>query len=85
MTNQEAFKALRARVLSVRKEGVDAFGTSPSGNGWLAIVIPHQHIAEAENAAADLGLTLYDPIRSDLYGVHRLLNTQKDQIDRHPA
>jgi hypothetical protein len=52
-----------------------------SRNGWLAIVIPNLDFVEAKKAAADLRLTLYDPICGDTYMVHRLLNTERDRTD----
>jgi hypothetical protein len=78
MTNEEAFKALRAVIPDIRKEGCDAFGNSPSRNGWMAIVIPKQELHNANTAAKKLGLTLYNPIVSSIYGVHRLLNAKQD-------
>lgn len=78
MTNEDAFKKLRVVIPAIRKEGRDAFGNSASINGWMAIVIPKNKLDEANVAADKLGITLYVPIVGDTYGVHRMLNTQKD-------
>ena len=76
--NQEAIRDLKANspAKAFYLPGADAFGTSPNVNGWHELVIKKEYINEVSRAAKKLGIELFDPTCSDIYGVHRKISME---------
>lgn len=83
--NKEAIAALRKQLAGIKDAFIiqtrDAFGTAMNVNGWANLVIPKEHYTAVEIAAGKLGIKLYDPICSDIYGVHRKISIEQQSCD----